>query len=182
MSWVHCTHMRTHIIWKFVLICAPFLSYFFFCRQLRRRATMRKSGPDTKVQTSSERNNGNGQLRNKNGKNTKKNAAKAGVSRRARHTLAQSQQQNQADQLIVRVYERMSVCGCVCVQATCAWFWNRPTTAGEQNVLSMPVFNFNLSQRTKETYYFIHHHHHNRIASHRIASYRRITVKQFGSH
>lgn len=26
---------------------------------------MRKSGPDTKVQTSSERNNGNGQLRNK---------------------------------------------------------------------------------------------------------------------
>lgn len=79
---------------------------------------MRKSGPDTKVQTSSERNNGNGQLRNKKErmeKTRKKNAAKAGVSRRARHTLAQSQQQNQADQLIVRVYERMSVCVVVCV-------------------------------------------------------------------
>lgn len=78
---------------------------------------MRKSGPDTKVQTSSERNNGNGQLRNKKErmeKTRKKNAAKAGVSRRARHTLAQSQQQNQADQLIVRVYERMSVWLCVC--------------------------------------------------------------------
>lgn len=144
---------------------------------------MRKSGPDTKVQTSSERNNGNGQLRNKNGKNTKKKRCQSwSFETSAAHTCAIAATKPSWPANCASVRANECVCGCVCVQATCAWFWNRPTTAGEQNVLSMPVFNFNLSQRTKETYYFIHHHHHNRIASHRIASYRRITVKQFGSH